>query len=493
MNQLRQDISIQQSQQLVMTPELRQAISLLQMSNLELSEYLEQEIQTNPLLEKADGIEQHQTAIDTPSGDDINPADDPPDDFDSAWNDDPDEYHATPNDTSLGVVGPGGRSNFDNDAPSFETFLADEQDIRDKLIDQINIAFGDPGARMVAHTLFGQLDESGYLSADLDKVADQLGTTRDFVDAVVDVLRQMEPAGLFARDLADCLRLQLIDRGLLDDPMAKLIDHLDLLGQHDMKKLEKICGVNKDELADMIETVRRLNPKPGNDFAHIVTQTRIPDVHMRRSKQGGGDRWVVQLNRDTLPRLIVNRDYKATLERDNLDKEAKKYLSDRLQSASWLIKALDQRAQTILAVSSEIIRQQDAFFAYGIQYLKPMTLKDVAEKADVHESTVSRVTTNKYMATPRGIFELKYFFNSAIKSASGTTEYSSESVKALIQGFIDDETVTEVLSDNDLVNKLSDKNIDIARRTVAKYRKALKIPSSTQRRRKLKADNYMDS
>jgi len=255
--------------------------------------------------------------------------------------------------------------------------------------------------------------------------------------------------------------------------------------------LEKICGVTKNELADMMDTVRRLNPKPGNDFADIVTQTRIPDIHMRRSKQDGGDRWVVQLNRDTLPRLIVNRDYKATLERDNLDKTAKKYLSERLQSASWLIKALDQRAQTILAVSSEIIRQQDAFFAYGIQYLKPMTLKDVAEKADVHESTVSRVTTNKYMATPRGIFELKYFFNSAIKSASGTTEYSSESVKALIQGFIDQETVGDVLSDNDLVDKLSDKNIDIARRTVAKYRKALKIPSSTQRRRKLKAENYM--
>jgi RNA polymerase sigma-54 factor len=294
------------------------------------------------------------------------------------------------------------------------------------------------------------------------------------------LLQRLDPPGIFARSLAECLALQLAERGRLDPAMQALLDRLDLLAKRDLAQLMKHCGVDAEDLKEMIAEIRALNPKPGSAFDQSLAQPVIPDILMR--PQPGGD-WIVELNSETLPRVLVNTRYYARVAKDARRKEEKDYLSERYQAANWLVKSLHQRATTILKVASEIVRQQDAFFRRGIQHLKPLILRDIADAISMHESTVSRVTTNKHMATPRGLYELKYFFTAAIASSGGGEAHSAESVRFRIKSLIDAETVEGVLSDDKLVEMLKAEGIDIARRTVAKYREAMKIPSSVQRRR----------
>ena len=294
------------------------------------------------------------------------------------------------------------------------------------------------------------------------------------------VLQTFDPPGICARDLAECLAIQLKENDRYDPAMQALISRLDLLAKRDFSALKKICGVGDEDLTDMIAEVRRLNPKPGHAFGSAIVQPIVPDVFVRPAPDGA---WLVELNSDTLPKVLVNQSYysevSATARRDT----DKSYLTECLQSATWLVRALDQRARTILKVSNEIVRQQDAFFAHGVEYLRPLNLKTVAEAISMHESTVSRVTANKYMATSRGIFELKYFFTSAIAAAHGGEAHSAESVRHRIKQLIDAEPAADVLSDDTIVEKLREAGVDIARRTVAKYREAMRIPSSVQRRR----------
>ena len=294
------------------------------------------------------------------------------------------------------------------------------------------------------------------------------------------ILQSFDPPGICARDLAECLTIQLRERDRFDPAMQALITRLDLLAKRDFAALKKVCGVGDEDLADMIAEIRRLNPKPGLAFGSAVVQPIVPDVFVRPGPDGG---WIVELNSDTLPKVLVNQTYyaevSATARRDN----EKSYLAECLQSATWLVRALDQRARTILKVANEIVRQQDGFFARGVEHLRPLNLKTVAEAISMHESTVSRVTANKYMATNRGIFELKYFFTSAIAASHGGEAHSAEAVRHRIKQLIDAESAAEVLSDDTIVEKLREAGIDIARRTVAKYREAMRIPSSVQRRR----------
>jgi RNA polymerase sigma-54 factor len=324
------------------------------------------------------------------------------------------------------------------------------------------------------------VDEAGYLPGDLAPVAEKLGAPAVEVDAVLAILQGFDPPGVCARNLTECLAIQLKERDRFDPAMQALVGHLELLAKRDFAALRRICAVNEEDLTDMIAEIRQLNPKPGLAFGTTLVQPIVPDVFVRSGPDGG---FVVELNSDTLPKVLVNQSYYADVAKTAKSDKDKTYLADCLQTATWLIRALDQRAKTILKVSTEIVRQQDAFFANGVQHLRPLNLKTIADAIGMHESTVSRVTANKYMATSRGIFELKYFFTSAIAAADGGEAHSAEAVRHRIKQLIDAESAQDVLSDDTIVEKLREAGIDIARRTVAKYREAMRIPSSVQRRR----------
>jgi len=298
---------------------------------------------------------------------------------------------------------------------------------------------------------------------------------------VLKILQSFEPAGVCARSLKACLALQLVEVGRLDPAMATFIDRLDLLAKRDYAGLQKACGVALEDVKDMVREVKALNPKPGNAFGSLVVQTVVPDIMVRAAPDGS---WLVELNSDNLPRVLINRQYLAEVSRGGQSADDKVYLSECLANAQWLVKSLDQRARTILKVAREIVRQQDAFLVEGVAKLKPLNLKTVAEAISMHESTVSRVTSNKFMATPRGTFELKYFFTTAISATGeGDDRHSAEAVRHRIREMIDGEQVPAILSDDQIVERLKNEGIELARRTVAKYREAMGIPSSVQRRR----------
>ena len=338
----------------------------------------------------------------------------------------------------------------------------------------------DPARRMIGQHLIDLVDEAGYLSGDLAAVAEKLGAPPAEIESVLSILQTFEPAGVCARNLTECLAIQLKERDRHDPAMQALLAHLDLLAKRDFGALRKFCGVNEEDLADMVAEIKRLNPKPGLAFGSTTVQPIVPDVFVRQAPDGS---FAVELNSDTLPKILLNQTYHARVSKNAAKPADKSYLAEQLQSATWLIRALDQRARTILKVATEIVKQQDGFFVHGVQHLRPLNLKTVADAISMHESTVSRVTANKYMATSRGIFELKYFFTSSIAAADGGEAHSAEAVRHRIKVLIDAESAEGVLSDDTIVERLRAAGVDIARRTVAKYREAMRIPSSVQRRR----------
>lgn len=485
---LTQNLDLRQQQNLVMTPQMQQAIKLLQLNNLELQDYLEEELSQNPLLEKVDPTsleEDDKNKEETPAtmeGDNIR------DTFESAWEDEaPPPPSAADFDagSAMATIGAGGRSDFSDDERSLSETLTESITLRDHLLGQLYLDMEDSRDRLMGALLIDRLDEAGYLRDDPTQLLRQLGCTRERLDSLLLRLKAFDPAGVFARDLAECLQLQLQDRGELDTPMQALILHLDLVARHDFRKLAEVCGVHETALPEMIAVIRSLNPKPSAPFEPLVVQTAIPDVLMKALPKDVGGGWGVELNTDTLPRVLVNNQYYTEVSSRTKDKQERDYLTTQLHNANWLAKALDQRAQTILKVSSEIVEQQDGFFLYGVEFLKPLTLREIAEKIGMHESTVSRVTTGKFIGTPRGLFELKYFFTSTIGGTDGSS-LSSEAVKAKIKALVDAESAEAILSDDDLVVLLRKDGVEIARRTVAKYRETLHIGSSVQRRREKK-------
>ncbi len=499
---LTQRLQIRQSQALVMTPQLLQAIKLLQLSNLDLVTYVEAELERNPLLDrgaddKSAAGESAQTSDHPPAdGEASNGGESEPmgetieDRLDSRLEDVfPDEVEPIRPRAAEGPagysewagVGPGGRDGGDY---NLEAFVCAETTLADWLREQLTLTVADPARRMIGQYLIDLVDEAGYLSGDLTAAAEKLGTSVKEVEAVLHILQSLDPPGVCTRNLAECLALQLKELDRFDPVMQALIAHLDLLAKRDFAALKKICGVGDEDLADMIAEIRRLNPKPGLAFGSAIVQPIVPDVFVRPGPDGG---WIVELNSDTLPKVLINQNYYAEVSATARKDGEKSYLAECLQSATWLVRALDQRARTILKVANEIVRQQDGFFAHGVEHLRPLNLKTVAEAIGMHESTVSRVTANKYMATNRGIFELKYFFTSAIAAAHGGEAHSAEAVRHRIRQLIDAESAGDVLSDDTIVDKLREAGIDIARRTVAKYREAMRIPSSVQRRREKQA------
>jgi len=499
-------LELRQSQTLVMTPQLQQAIKLLQLSNVELAGFVEQELERNPLLERSDATpeaapSEPSEAPAAASRDDAtialdridnagaaDPIADAPLDadygnvFDSDGPAQPSGGGDAAGDAGLSSwtrsrgAGPG----FDGDEFGLEQTLSRGVTLKDHLREQMHVAFSDPVDRLIGAHLIECLDEAGWLQEDLDEAAERLGCGRPQVERVLTVLQACEPAGVFARSLKECLALQLRERDRLDPAMQILLDHLELLARREIDALVKLCGVDAEDVRDMIAEVRALNPKPGLAYDYEVAQTVIPDVFVRDNPDGG---WLVELNSDTLPRVLLDQRYFARISRSAKSKEDRAYLNECMNTANWLVKSLDQRARTILKVSTEIVRQQDAFLARGVHHLRPLNLRAIAEAISMHESTVSRVTANKYMATPRGIFELKYFFTSAINATDGGDAHSAEAVRQRIRDLIEAENPKTILSDDRLVELLAAAGVDIARRTVAKYREAMGIPSSVERRR----------
>jgi RNA polymerase sigma-54 factor len=494
---LGQKLEIRQGQSLVMTPQLQQAIKLLQLSNVELAEYCEQELERNPLLERDDAPAQVQGEPEAPAA----AADTPNERADQALSRDDFSHDGDMDqaarenmydgDTPAAAAGPGPSQGSLTDwttvksggfegEDGFESTIAEDVSLKDHLEGQLTIAALTDEDRLICMALIDAVDETGYLRADCQEIADRLGTEREDVEAVLGVLQGFDPVGVGARDLAECLSLQLKARDRLDPAMQSLLTRLDLVARRDMAQLTQLCGVDADDIADMICEIRTLNPKPGLAFGSEHIAPVVPDVFVRQGPDGG---WQVELNSDTLPRLLVNGRYYAKVSVDARDKDAKTYLIDCLNTANWLVKSLDQRARTILKVATEIVRQQDAFLTYGVRHLRPLNLRIIADAISMHESTVSRVTSNKYIATPRGIFELKYFFTASIQSIDGAESHSAEAVRDRIREMIENEAAQEILSDDRIVSLLTADGVNIARRTVAKYREAMRIPSSVERRR----------
>jgi RNA polymerase sigma-54 factor len=466
MSEISQRLDLKQSQNLVMTPQLQQAIKLLQLNNIEISELVEEELEKNPLLEK----KEPEPGMEEPA---------PPERKEREREEDFDAGSA------MADVGSGGSTGFDNLDSAFENSVSRDNTLREHLLEQLHLSVEEPRDRMIGAMLIDQLDEAGYLRTSVTELSTLLSCSVERIGRLLDVMKQFDPTGIFARDLEECLRLQLQEQGKLDEPMRVLLQNLNLLAEHDHKKLAELCGVNTTYLADIIGDIKSLNPKPASDYDHIVVQTAVPDVLMKRHPKNLGGGWRVELNHATLPKVLVNQEYYKEVAGTATQKNDKEYLSTQLSSANWLVRSLDQRAQTILKVASEIVEQQDAFFNFGIEFLRPLTLKDIAEKINMHESTVSRVTNNKYIGTPRGLFELKYFFSTALVSDEGVS-HSAESIKARIKTLVDGEDPKKVLSDDKILALLKEEGIDLARRTVAKYREALHIPSSVQRRKQKK-------
>jgi RNA polymerase sigma-54 factor len=459
---------------------------MLQLSNLELTNFVDAEIQQNPLLERREwsgeeaiaapentgAVEQAATAA-LPEGlvSDLAP-------------DATEHWHAASGvegDGSFDLAGEpqnwrgGNRALFDDGRAGIEHTAA-----RPRTLRQIGADLPDQGDQLIALHLLDQVDENGYLGGALDAVAALLGCDLARVETVLARCQQFDPPGVFARSLPECLALQLRDRDRLDPAMQILLDNLPLLAARNIPALIRLCRVDAEDMAQMIAEIKCLDPRPGLAFDPPLAQSVVPDILMRAQAEGG---WIVELNPETLPRVLVNNRYHAKISRAPLSKAEKEYLTERLQAANWLVKSLHQRATTILKVAAEIVRQQEAFFRNGVQSLRPLILRDIAEAIGMHESTVSRVTSNKYMATPRGLYELKYFFTSSIPAFSGGDAHSAEAVRHLIRNLIDNEPPGATLSDERIVELLQRDGIDIARRTVAKYREAMRIPSSVQRRR----------
>jgi RNA polymerase sigma-54 factor len=488
---LMQKLVMKQGQSLVMTPQLQQAIKLLQMSNVEIQDFVEAELERNPLLERTDtNVELKASAPaetpDAPFADEARGAEgDGSQSASDGVSTKPDAAMGPMPDSGWNTTRNSGQVSLDGEAYDFAANVTREVTLSEHLTSQLNLHFKSPADQLIGQHLIGMVNEIGYLTADTHSIAEMLGTDVSHVERVLKTLKTFDPPGVFAADLKDCLSIQLTELNHYDPAMAILLDHLPLVAKRDYPALKNLCKVSLEDIHDMIAELRALNPKPGHAFGTEPVMPVIPDVYVRAANDGT---WIVELNSDSLPRVLVNNQYMAKVSRGAQKTEDKLFLSECHAQASWLIKSLDQRAKTILKVAREIVKQQDAFLVLGVQHLRPITLKTVAEAIEMHESTVSRVTSNKYMATPRGNFELKYFFTNAIQSGSLDGEsHSAESVRHRIREMIAAETADTVLSDDDIVGTLKSENIEIARRTIAKYRESLNIPSSVQRRREARS------
>ncbi|HUP67055.1 MAG TPA: RNA polymerase factor sigma-54 [Sphingomicrobium sp.] len=474
-------LSVRQSQQLVLTPQLTQAIKLLQLSNLELDAFIAEELSKNPLLEAKSDEGEDEPSTDFPIDDVDEAPDDPGADqliMGQAEDDRPLDIDWTSEALETDSLSDVVTSSRGEEAFDFDRVEYSAGSLAEHLLDQLHGV--PPPAGDVARMIAQMVDETGYLTVPVPDIAEASGEAVEQVEAALAIVQDLEPPGVGARSLAECLALQAKAADRYDPAMARLIDNLELLARGRMQDLKRICGVDDEDLGDMVRELRAYDPKPGYRFSAPAVEDVTPDVFVRRMRSG----FSVELNQTTLPRVLVNRRYYQELKSGPQDKRSRAWLSECLASASWLVKALDQRARTIVKVVSEIVTRQQGFFERGVSAMKPMTLREVADAIGMHESTVSRVTSNKYLLSDRGLFELKYFFGSGVASSEGEGGAAAEAVKAGIRQLIDVED--DILSDDAIASLLKGKGFDVARRTVVKYREAMGIGSSIQRRRQRK-------
>lgn len=485
-------LDLRQTQSLVMTPQLQQAIKLLAASNLEIETFIAEALEANPLLDTggpADVAEPERIELAPPLAGEEATADqlmlagggegDAPLDLaavDRDW-DTGDGEAPSLRDAEWGAASASG-GDFD-DLPDWEQLRAAEVTLTEHLEGQIGALTRDPETAFIARHIIGLLDEAGYLATPLEEIAEDLGIDFDAAETGLALVQSLDPSGVGARNLAECIAIQAREADRYDPCMAALIANLDLVARGEVERLKRLCRVDDEDFADMLRELRGYNPRPGLAFAPSESSTVVPDILITANASGG---WDIVLNEDTLPKLIVNRRYFVELKAGATDKESQGWLKEKLADAHWLIRALDQRQKTILKTAAEIVKQQDGFFRRGVSELRPLTLREVAEQIEMHESTVSRVTSNKYLWCERGTFELKYFFTSGVASADGEGA-SSAAIKARIKALIDAETAKNILSDQQLAEMLQKEGFDLARRTVAKYREAIGIGSSAERRR----------
>jgi RNA polymerase sigma-54 factor len=473
-------LDLRQSQSLVMTPQLQQAIKLLALSNLELEAYLAEALEGNPLLDTSpadsDGSFGDEPGSEAPAAEAASLETDQALTADGGTANDLDvdlateSFHHDSASDNVGLSGSGEDIDFDS-------FAEHDGTLHDHLLAQVGERFGGIEAIVASH-LVALIDEAGYLRADLAELAAQLGVPLALLEEVLAGIQCFDPSGVGGRDLAECIAIQAREADRYDPAMATMIAHLDLVAKGAFPQLKRICGVDDEDLADMIRELRSYDPKPGLKFGGEGAPAVVPDLYIRQTAKG----WVVEINNGTLPRLLVNRRYYTELAQGAAAK-SKAWLSEQLAGANWLVRALDQRQRTIVKVASAIVKQQEGFFLHGVAHMRPLTLRQVAEEIGMHESTVSRVTSNKYLSCPRGLFELKYFFSSGISATEGDGAVSAEAVKSRIKAMIEAEDAKAILSDETIAQKLSAEGHDIARRTVVKYREAMGYGSSVQRRR----------
>lgn len=473
---LAQTISQKQSQTLAMTPELQQSLKMLQLSSLDLTAFINAEMEKNPLL--ADGDSDYENVEVSSSADtsemelgelgdnrDLQNSNESMDfDYSSNWDD----------------VGNGGNSKFESMDFDFDRTLEGEKNLIEDLTENFFLDVEDQQKRMLGVYMMDFLDESGYFIGNLEEIADNFGCDKDDVEEVLLSLQKLEPSGVFARDLAECLSIQLRDLDRLDPAMFSLVSNLELLGQGRLDLLADICETDHEELLEMAAELRALNPKPALGYKMKEMTPSAPDIYIRKTDDGS---FSVEVNNAALPKVLADKTYYTEISQNVQNKDEKKYISQQWQSANFLIRAIDQRANTMLKTASAIVKHQQDFFKFGIKYLKPLTLAQIAEEIEMHESTVSRVTSNKYMQTPRGAFDMKFFFTSGVSNSAG--EIASTSVKETIKEIVDAEDKKKPMSDDAIAKELKKRSIKISRRTVMKYREAMGIESSYERKNML--------
>ena len=492
-------LDIRQTQSLVMMPQLQQAIKLLAASNLEIESFIADALDANPLLDTGGpvdgGAEPERIELAPPPGEDA-PADqlmlagggegDAPLDLAAVDRDFDTGDGAGPalRDAEWGAAAAAGGAGSDfGDLPDWEQLRAAEVTLAEHLEGQIGALTNDPRTAFIARHIIGLLDDAGYLATPLNEVAEDLGVEGCEAEAALALVQSLDPTGVGARNLAECIAIQAREADRYDPCMAALIANLEAVARGEVERLKRLCRVDDEDFADMLRELRSYNPRPGLAFLPSSSSTVVPDILVTANAAGG---WDIALNEDSLPKLIVNRGYFMELNSGAASRESQAWLKEKLADAHWLIRALDQRQKTILKTAAEIVRQQDGFFRRGVAELRPLTLREVAEKIEMHESTVSRVTSNKYLACARGTFELKYFFTSGVGRIGAGADgegASSAAIKARIKALIDTETVKNILSDQQLAEMLQQEGFDLAWRTVAKYREAIGLGSSAERRR----------
>ena len=483
---LSQKMTLRQNQSLFLTPKLQQSLKLLKLSNLELAEYLEKELERNPLLEpeyeqktqsKSDDWLNSSLIKDLKAKDieNINNIFRPLPKFYSTLNNNFGNKNQPlpPTQTSE-------KNNHKIENNIIKQEYSTNETLKDHLTFQLGIEISNPNIKFIGMQLIDLVNDAGYLTESLESISVSIGSNIKIITNTLKELQKFDPIGVFARNLSECLTLQLKERNKFDQAMEIMINNLDLIAQNDIKKLSKLCAIDFKHIVEMIGEIKSLNPKPGLIYGNEIIQTIVPDIFVEEQTNGG---WIVKLNNETLPKVLVNSSYYTKISQDINKESEKNYLSEILSSANWLVKAIEQRADTILKVATEITTQQNDFMKNGVKKLKPLKLKDIAKKIEMHDSTVSRVTANKYISTPQGIFPMKYFFTPGIPSTIGNKFHSAESVRIQIQKLIQQEKVGQNLSDDKIAEILRDLNINIARRTVTKYRKMQKIPSSIQRKK----------